>query len=141
MIKNMKEKIIEATGSVSGIASILGSWQVCHNICLGIIALLSIIGITVVGMPLLFLTKIAVPIWTVAVILLLVTIVIYMNKKCISKNLIILNSGLIIAGTPFQPLQKFSILFWTVGGILVLTGVSFFIKDKIEKKRCEHGKK
>src|SRR3989338_9568996 len=128
MIKNMKEKIIEATGSVSGIASILGSWQVCHNICLGIIALLSIIGITVVGMPLLFLTKIAVPIWTVAVILLLVTIVIYMNKKCISKNLIILNSGLIIAGTPFQPLQKFSILFWTVGGILVLTGVSFFIK-------------
>ena len=138
MIKNLKEKAIGATGSVSGAASILGSWQVCHNICLGIIALLGVIGITVVGMPLLFLTKIAVPIWTIAVILLLVIIIIYMKKKCISKNLIIINSGLIIAGTPFQPLQKFSIFFWTIGGILVLIGVSFFIKDKIEKKRYKH---
>ena len=141
MIKNIKEKAIGATGSVSGIASILGSWQVCHNICLGIIALLGIIGITVVGMPLLFLTKIAVPIWTVAVILLLVTIAIYMKKKCISKNLIILNSGLIIAGTPFQPLQKFSILFWTVGGILALAGISLFIKEKMQKRARKHGKK
>lgn len=141
MFKNVKEKIIGATGSVSGIASILGSWQVCHNICLGIIALLGIIGITVVGMPLLFLTKIAVPIWTVAVILLLVTIAIYMKKKCISKNLIILNSGLIIAGIPFQPLQKFSILFWTVGGILALAGISLFIKEKMQKRARKHGKK
>ncbi len=141
MIKNIKEKLIGASGSVSGAASILGSWQVCHNVCLGIIALLGIIGITVVGMPLLFLTKIAVPIWTVAVILLLVTIAIYTKKKCISKNLIIINSGLIIAGTPFQPLQKFSILFWTVGGILAVAGISLFIKDKIEKRKCNHGKK
>lgn len=141
MIKNIKEKAIGATGSVSGAASILGSWQVCHNICLGIIALLGIIGITIVGMPLLFLTKVAVPIWTVAVILLLVTIILYIKKKCISKNLIILNSGLIIAGTPFQSLQKFSIFFWTVGGILAVTGISLFIKDRIQKKRCEHEKK
>ena len=141
MIKNIKEKAIGATGSVSGIASILGSWQVCHNICLGIIALLGIIGITIVGMPLLFLTKIAVPIWAVAVILLLVTIAIYMKKKCISKNLIILNSGLIIAGTPFQPLQKFSVFFWTAGGILVLAGILLFIKEKMQKRVYKHEKK
>ena len=141
MIKNIKEKAIGATGSISGAASILGSWQVCHNICLGIIALLGIIGITIVGMPLFFLTKIAVPIWTVAVILLLVTIALYIKKKCISKNLIMVNSGLIIAGTPFQPLQKFSLFFWIIGGILVLTGISFFIKDKISKKKNKHGKK
>ena len=140
MIKNIKEKFIEAGGSVSGIASVLGSWQVCHNICLGLIALLGVIGITVVGMPLLFFTKIAVPMWTIAVILLFVTILIYTRKKCISKNLIILNSGLLVAGIPFQPLQKFSVFFWTIGGILALAGISFFIKEKIEKKRCEHEK-
>ncbi len=141
MIKNLKEKAIGATGSVSGAASILGSWQVCHNICLGIIALLGIIGITVVGMPLEFFTKIAIPMWTIAVILLFIIIAVYLKKPCISKNLIIINSGLIIAGIPFQPLQKFSVFFWTVGGILVLLGVSFFIRDKIQKKRCEHEKK
>ncbi len=140
MAKNLKEKIIGATGSLSGAASILGSWQVCHNICLGLIALLGVIGITVVGMPLLFFTKIAVPMWTIAVILLFVTILIYTKKKCISKNLIILNSGLLVAGIPFQPLQKFSVFFWTIGGILALAGISFFIKEKIEKKRCEHEK-
>ena len=140
MAKNLKEKIIGATGSLSGAASILGSWQVCHNICLGLIALLGVIGITVVGMPLLLFTKIAVPMWTIAVILLFVTILIYTRKKCISKNLIILNSGLLVAGIPFQPLQKFSVFFWTIGGILALAGISFFIKEKIEKKRCEHEK-
>ena len=137
---SIKEKAIGATGSISGAASILGSWQVCHNICLGIIALLGIIGITVLGMPLLFLTKIAIPMWTIAVILLLVIMVFYIKKKCISKNLIIINSGLIIAGTPFQSLQKFSIIFWIIGGILVLMGISFFIKDKIEKRKSKNEK-
>ena len=42
MIKNIKEKFIEAGGSVSGIASVLGSWQVCHNVCLGIVAVLAL---------------------------------------------------------------------------------------------------
>ena len=90
MIKNLKEKLIGATGSVSGAASILGSWQICHNICLGLIAALSLIGVTVVGMPLLFLTKIAVPVWSIAVLLLIITTLIYLKKPCISRNLIII---------------------------------------------------
>ena len=141
MVKNLKEKLIGATGSVSGAASILGSWQICHNICLGLIAALSLIGITVVGMPLLFLTKIAVPVWSIAVILLVITIIIYLKKPCISKNLIIINSGLIIAGIPFQSLQKFSVFFWIIGGILAVFGISFFIKERMEKRKCEHDKK
>lgn len=135
MIKNLKEKAIGATGSVSGITSIFGSWQVCHNVCLGLIALLGIIGITVVGMPLLFLTKIAIPLWSVAFVLLLVTIWFYIKKKCISQNLIMFNSGIIIAGIPFQPLQNFQILFWMIGGALVVVSSFIFIKSKIQKKR------
>ncbi|RMF54613.1 hypothetical protein D6745_04705 [Candidatus Woesearchaeota archaeon] len=135
MIKAVKEKIVGATGSVSGIASILGSWQVCHNICLGIIALLAFLGITVVGMPLMFLTKLAVPFWTAAFLLLLVTLWFYFRKRCISNRLIMFNSGLIIAGVPFQPLQQFSPVFWVVGGSLAIMGVSLFVKDKIINKR------
>lgn len=134
-MKILKEKIVGLTGSVSGITSVLGSWQVCHNICLSIIAILGIIGITIVGMPLLFLTKVAIPFWTVAFALLLITVGLYIKKKCISNKLIIFNSGLIIIGIPFQNLQKFSKFFWIIGGILIITSASLFIKNKIKKKK------
>ena len=136
MIKNLKEKAIGATGSISGAASILGSWQICHSVCLGLIALLSIIGITVTGMPLLFLTKVAVPLWSIAVLLLIVVMIMYKTRKCISKNLIIFNSGLIIAGTPFQALKQFSVIFWIVGGLIAAFGIFSLVKDKVNKKRC-----
>ena len=135
MIKNIKEKIIGATGSVSGATSILGSWQVCHSVCLGIVALLGILGITVVGMPLVFLTKVAIPIWTGAFLLLLVTLMLYIKKKCIPKNLIMFNSGLIIAGIPFQPLQKLSVFFWIIGGTLATIAIVIFVKNKIQDRR------
>jgi|SRR3989344_3975468 len=131
-MKNLKEKIIGATGSVSGAASVLGSWQICHSVCLGIIALLGVIGITIVGMPLEFLTKIAVPMWTIAVLLLITTFILYKTKKCISKNMVIMNTGIIIAGTPFQQVQKFSVFFWVFGGLIAAYGVFLMIK---------HGKK
>ncbi|HLD43650.1 MAG TPA: hypothetical protein VJB08_06740 [Candidatus Nanoarchaeia archaeon] len=132
-MKDLKEKIVGATGTVSGAASILGSWQVCHSVCLGIIALLGMIGITVVGMPLLFLTKVAVPLWTAAVILLALAFWMYYTRKCISRNLLLVNSGLLIAGIPFQALQRFSLYFWIFGGALAAAGIFLLIKRRIIK--------
>ena len=129
-----QEKAIGTVGSLSGIAGILGSWQVCHSVCLGIIALLSIIGITVAGMHLLFLTKLAIPFWTVALLLLLVVILISARKKCVSKNLILFNSGLIIAGVPFEKAQSVSLLLWVVGGLISLASIALFVRDKFRKK-------
>ena len=137
MIKYFKEKLAGTTGTISGVAGVLGSWQVCHNVCLGLIALLSVVGITVVGMPLLFLTKIATPLWIVAFVLLLITLVFYLKKRCISGRLIILNSGLVIAGIPFQILQPFLVFFWIIGGALGVLGISLFIKDKIQRRKNE----
>lgn len=134
MIKGIKEKIIGLTGSASGITSVLGSWQICHNVCLGLVALLGVIGITVVGMPLAFLTKVAVPFWTAAFGLLLIIIFLYFKKRCISIKQIMFNSGLIIAGTPFQAIENFRILFWIVGGSLVFVSVSLFVKGKIQRR-------
>ena len=132
---HIKEKVLSASGSVSGAASILGSWQICHNVCLGIVALLSIIGITVVGMPLAFLTSVAIPFWTFALMLLIVTIILYVKKKCISSRLIMFNAGLIIAGIPFQSFQRFSVFFWIFGGIIALFAVGLFINDKMMAKK------
>ena len=135
MLKYLKEKMVGFAGSISGIGGVLGSWQVCHNVCLILLAFLSLFGITLNGMPLFFLTKIVIPLWVTALILLGITLIFYLKKKCISKNLIIVNTGLIITGIPFQSLQKFSLFFWIIGGIIILFGVYSFFKDKLNKTR------
>lgn len=132
-VKYIKEKLIGSIGSLSGATSIIGSWQVCHNLCLGIIAVLGLIGITITGMPLLFFTKIAVPFWIIALVLLGVVLYFYFKKHCISKNLIFINSGLIIAGTPSQFIQDYQLYFWIVGGALVFAGLFLFIKGWLKK--------
>jgi len=127
-----KEKITSSVGMFSGITSFLGGYQVCHNVCLGIIAVLSIIGITITGMPLLFLQKVAVPFWTAGIILLLITFVMYKKKKCISKNLIIINSGILIAGIPFNALQQYNKYFLVIGGLILITGIVLIIKRRMK---------
>ncbi len=129
---HLKERVVGWGGTLSGVTSVFGSWQVCHNVCLGLIALLSLIGITVVGMPLFFLTKVAVPFWTAAFVLFLLTLFFYFKMKCISKKLILFNSGVLIMGVPFQSFQ-FSPFNWIVGGALVVIAIGLFIKNKIKK--------
>ncbi|MBI1972605.1 hypothetical protein HYS50_01215, partial [Candidatus Woesearchaeota archaeon] len=68
---HIKEKAASVSSGVSGAVSVLGSYQVCHSICLSIIAVLAFLGITINFMPLLFLTKVAIPFWIAAFILLL----------------------------------------------------------------------
>jgi hypothetical protein len=131
-----KERVATVTGSVSGFASILGSWQVCHNVCLGLIALLSILGITVTGMPLLFLTKLAIPFWSLAVVLFVVVFYFYKTRHCISKNLLLFNAGLIITGIPFSLPQVLQMSGWVVGGMLTVSGIVLFIREKVRRKKC-----
>ena len=135
MINNLKEKILNVSGSLTGTLSFLGGYQVCHNACLALISVLTILGFTVAGMPLLFLTKVAVPFW-IAAIFLLTTMIILKYKKImnLSSKVLLLNSGLIIAGVPFQQVQKFSYVFWTVGGGLVIFTIGWYFYDKFKKK-------
>ncbi|MBI2580451.1 hypothetical protein HYV85_01450 [Candidatus Woesearchaeota archaeon] len=131
----MKEKILSATSSASGLMGVFSSWTVCHNVCTAAIALLAIIGITVVGMPLLFLQKVAVPFWTAAVIIFAVLLFLKLRKMgCLSGKALTLNAGLIVAGTPFQAAQQFSKLLWIVGGVLTLTAILLFLRDKFSRK-------
>jgi len=135
VVKYLKEKLLEGVGSVSGITSLFGSWQICHNICLGLIALLSVIGISVTGLPLFFLNKFALPLWSIAFGLLIITIIVYFIKECISKKLILLNTGLIITGVPFQTVQPYAKFFWLIGGILVVIAITLFLKEKLERRK------
>ncbi|HLD15991.1 MAG TPA: hypothetical protein VJB94_05460 [Candidatus Nanoarchaeia archaeon] len=124
-----KSKFASIGSIFSSSLSFLGEYQVCHNICLGIVALLAILGVTVVGMPLLFLTKVAIPFWIAAVALLIISLIIYIRKKCLSKNLLILNTGVLVAGVPFQTVSNYLAYFWAAGGTLIVFSVCRFIKD------------
>ncbi len=130
-----KEKIASSTSTLSGVMSFLGGYQVCHSVCLAIVSLLSLIGITLVGMPLLFLTKVAVPFWIAAVILLAITTLMYLKMRCISRYLLLLNAGILIAGVPFAPFQRYSLALWGVGGSLAVVGLLLFIQEKRRKKQ------
>ena len=134
-IKEIKEKILGASGGISGSLSFLGGYQVCHNACLALVAFLTFLGFAVAGMPLLFLTKVAIPFWIAAISLLLITLILK-HKKIISLSdkAILLNSGLIVAGVPFQQLQEFNYVFWIIGGVLIIFSIGWYIYDKMEKK-------
>ncbi len=132
---NIKEKILSASGSFTGVLSFLGGYQVCHNACLALVAFLTFLGFAVAGMPLLFLTKVAIPFWTAAVLLFAITVFLkYKKMMHISDKIILLNSGLIIAGTPFQQIQQFNYLFWITGGVLVIFSIGWYVYDKYKLK-------
>ena len=132
---NIKEKILGASGGISGSLSFLGGYQVCHNACLALVAFLTFLGFAVAGMPLLFLTKVAIPFWIAAISLLIMTLILkYKKIISLSDKAILLNSGLIVAGMPFQQLHEFNYVFWIVGGIFVIFSIGWYMYDNIEKK-------
>ncbi len=128
------EKITGYAGTLSGAASVLGSWQICHTVCLGIIALLGVIGITVAGMPLAFLTKFAFPFWTLAIMLLVALALLSLKKQCVSRTLLLFNFGLIVAGTPLpeKTSASYGPWFWVMGGIIAGAAVLVFVKNKLK---------
>lgn len=128
----LRGRVAGASGMVSGSASILGSYQVCHNLCLAIVAALSFIGISIVGMPLLFLQKVALPFWIAAIILFIITAYIYFTERCISRNLLIFNLGIIVMGTPLKEYSKY---FMVAGSILVLIAAISVIINIAKKRR------
>ncbi len=135
MSVSLKEKLVGRFGSVSGIAAFLGSYQVCHTVCMWLISLLALLGIAVVGMPLLFLQKIAVPVWTFAVLLFLLSLYFYIVKKCISGTLLLFNGGVLLAGVPFASVQNYNLYFWIAGGVIVFVSIVLFVRDKFPSKR------
>ena len=124
-----KRKSLTAVSSISGCISFLGGWQICHNLCLVVIALLSAIGVTVAGMPLLFLNQYAVYFWSAAALLLIPTLIMYWkNKACMSSKLVIFNLGIVIASVPFA--QSYQIILWSIGGILIAYSIFLFLRNK-----------
>ena len=133
----IKEKLVGSVGAASAATSALGGYQVCHNLCMAVIALLSVIGITVSGMPLMFLNKVAVPFWIAGVAMLGILGYMRTKMKCVSGKLLVFNSGLLVAGVPFAPISQHPILLWVMGGALVLSAATLYLVEKLHGKKTK----
>lgn len=138
IIKNhKKDKYFSYLSSFTGASGVFSSYQVCHSICLGVIALLSLIGITLIGFPLLFLQKWALPLWGAALLLFGISIILYLKYKHISKNLLIFNFGAIIIGIPFEKLAFLRNYFLAIGFSIIIFSLYLIIKKRMGIKKYE----
>ncbi len=127
----MKERILNFFSSASAALATFGSsFQLCHNICLSLIAILGAIGIAITGMPLLFLFQYNIYFWAFAIVLLVPTLIMYIYRKCLSRNLLLFNIGIVIAGTPQNFTFSLQLAFWIIGGILVAIAIGSIIYKK-----------
>ena len=130
----MKEKILNSFSSASAALATLGSsFQLCHSLCLGLMAVLATLGIVIAGFPLLFLFQYNIYFWSFAIALLIPTVIMYIYKKCLSRNLLLFNIGIVIAGTPENFTSGLQPAFWIVGGILVAVAIASLLTKKICK--------
>jgi len=140
VLQSLREKAVGLTGGLSGSLSLLGGYNICHSACLALIAGLSFLGIGLQGMPLAFLQDYTQVFWSAAIILLAVSYYMYRSRKCISGNLIMLNTGLLIAAFPFPGFEAFQLLFWGLGfGLVGVAAASWLykkFKPKKELKAC-----
>jgi len=131
-----KKSFVSYISSVSGISGVFSSYQVCHSICLAVISVLSLVGITLTVLPLVFLQKIALPLWTFAVALFGVGLLLYIkNGECMSKNLLIFNFGAILIGIPFEGLLSVKKYFLILGFIIILFSLYLIIRDRVRRNK------
>lgn len=144
----LKERILSYTGNISGGASIISSYTLCHQICLGLIALLSVIGISVAGMPLAFLSRYTFFFWGLGAAILGVTSILFYyhkynnknnnHKGCISGKLLVANGGFLIAGIPFAALINYQRILWILGGAVVASSIASWA---VEKQHARHARR
>ena len=130
----LSEKLAGTASGASGVLSFLGGYNVCHNICLILIAGLSVMGISLQGMPLAFLQDYAVIFWVAAVTMLAVTLYLYKKHKCVSKHLLAANTGLLIAAVPFKELEFMQLGLWVVGFGLVFVSIYNYIIERRKRR-------
>ena len=134
MLSAIREKLSVAGSGFSGIASLLGSYNVCHSVCMSAIAVLAVIGITVQGMPLAFLLPYATPLWLIALALTAFTAYNYFRKKCVPWQALSFNTGILIAAIPFAELQQFQLYFIAIGLPIAVISAAIWAKSKYFKK-------
>ncbi|OGI15581.1 hypothetical protein A3K63_01540 [Candidatus Micrarchaeota archaeon RBG_16_49_10] len=123
-------RIAGALGGISGGGSIISAHNVCHSVCLAVVAFLSIFGIAASSDVLMFLESYNLLFWSMGIFFLALSLLLYFKfPKCMSKKMILANAGLLIIGIPF--VASLNLLFWVAGGVILSYSIAWYAKDKI----------
>src|SRR3990167_1870443 len=120
-----------ATGT-TGAASIISAHNVCHAVCLGVVAVLSLFGIALSSTALMFLQDYNLLFWSMGLFFLLISAALYVRLGCVSTNAMTANAGIIIAGVPFFPSAQ--VAFWIVGGAIFLVTLGQHMKQRFNRR-------
>lgn len=129
-MKKSEDKRVRYASIASSTATLISAHNVCHSLCMGLIAFLAVFGIVIVGMPLAFLQDYNIYFWAMAFLTLVVMLVMILKKwGCVSNKTLLFNFGLLIAGFPFAayPIDNFLLL---AGGLTALSAVVWFLSEK-----------
>ncbi len=134
--KRAREKkkggIVGAFGGISGAGSVISAHNICHSVCLLVVAVLSLFGVLVSSSALMFLENYNFLFWSIGLVFLAVAISLYASRPhCTSKKLIMANSGLLLVGIPSQLVGYYNPLFWIAGGLLLTGSIAWYIKGRL----------
>jgi len=137
----MRQKKIQKTGKYASAGATafttlgITAHNFCHYLCLGVVAMLTVAGVSVVGMPLMWLEDYAVYFWGMGLIFLGISFyLLYTRPFCISKNAITANSGLLVAAVPLKDVIGSQIyLFWASGVVIIAYAVFLYLRKLIAK--------
>ena len=132
-----KGRIVSAANTGSAAGSIASAHNVCHALCLGAVALLSVFGIVVASDALMWLEVFNWPFWLMGISFLLISLALYSRYgPCISWRMMIVNAGLLVVAIPFaQNLGYLSWLAWAPGIAITVFGISLILKSRLQNKK------
>lgn len=122
-------KGVQLAGSVSGAGSIISAHNICHYLCLGVVALLSVFGIIVSSDILMWLENYNLLFWSMGLVFFFVGLFLFYRKPCcISEKTLLFNAGLLSIGFPF--FRDISLIFQAIGILASLSATVWFLAEK-----------
>ncbi len=131
---SLKNRLLGSGGTVSGLLGGIGSLSnVCHSLCVSVVSLLAIFGITTQILPLMFLQTYQLYFWSAALVFTALSFYFFLKQKpaiARDRNLLLINAGLLLFGLPFTQVADFQEFFRFIGGSAAIAGVLLFLLEK-----------
>lgn len=111
---SLKSRLFGGGGTTSGVLGGIGSLHnVCHSLCVTVVSIAALFGITLNILPLMFLQTYQLYFWIAALIFTVTSLYFYLQQRrkvARDRNLLLINSGLLIFGLPLAQVSFLSVL-------------------------------
>ena len=130
----LKSRLFGGGGTASGVLGGIGSiHNVCHSLCVTVVSILAIFGITTSILPLMFLQTYQMYFWLGALAFTSASLYFYLKQRhpvTRDRNLLLINFGLLLFGLPFTQVADYVDFFRFIGISISIMGVLLFIFSK-----------